>query len=119
MTQILVVGSSILIAGAMALEADRVVCNEVGFPFNAIPGYQIIEAGLLPADFSTRKYIWSGGIVTVDPAYIPPADPASASELSDISKASYAASLQRQAAKLQAAGNTYKAVQLLLKAQGV
>lgn len=111
----LIVGSTILAgqSAAFVQDADNVYSGGVSYSKNAMTGYAIVT-GTLPAGASVGDCEYVGGqVVRKAPPVPPQADNAG------IIKDSYNASLKREAAKLAEQGNTFEAVQLLLKAQGV
>lgn len=110
----LTVGSSILAgqSGPFAEDAVALYSGGIIFPKNAMAGYLVVT-GTLPAGASISDCQYLGGHIVLVP------NPQAQAANAPIITASFNASLVRKAEKLQAAGDTFEAVKLLLQAQGV
>lgn len=79
MTQLLIVGSTIIAQGPLTQDASNVYATDAIYPKHVINGYQLVEAEL-PAGFTCAGYEWiNGALSQKPPVVIPPVVPESVS----------------------------------------
>jgi hypothetical protein len=113
MSQLLILGTGILAIGPLVDTGNAIQCPDIIYPKTTIPGYEIQDV-VLPSDFTIQTYRWVAWALQ---KIVEPTPPPIFNE--PIITESFNASLKRKAVKLEAQGQTFEAVQLLLQAQGV
>ena len=62
MSQLLILGSSVLAVGPLVETSAEIAAPDVIFPKQSMPGWQIVETNL-PNDFSPMTHEWANGSI--------------------------------------------------------
>ncbi len=101
MSQLLILGTTILAIGPLIDTGVSIQCPDIIYPKSTIPGYEI-QVVALPSDFTIQTYKWISGALVKNAVVAPPITVAQSS-------ANYIAMMQSRVDALNAKGDFLEA----------